>query len=204
MTSDSRSDEVFTAVRAVARAQALMIILLLTAGCQAPFPQRDPTGEPFPIVSGRSLEGQEIELPRAVAGEPVLLLIGFLQETQFDLDRWALALWQLGLEVRVLEVPTIVGLVPSLLSERIDRGMRSGIPSEDWSTVVTVYEDSDTIAQFTGNMRPRPGRILLLDAEGLVVFFHDRGYSTSAIQRLSEALDALKNRKASPSQDTTG
>ncbi|MBC8188771.1 MAG: hypothetical protein H8E78_11310 [Proteobacteria bacterium] len=131
-------------------------------------------------------------MPDSLEGEPALLLIGFVQESQFDLDRWALGLWQSGFELRAIEVPTIPGLVPRVLSERIDNGMRSGIPSEDWASVVTVYRDADAIVRFTGNEEPRPGRILLLDAASQVRYFHDRGYSTGALARLLEAVGQIE------------
>jgi hypothetical protein len=173
------------------RSGGLLFVVSVIFACQTTYPPRNPTGEAFPSITGTSLEGREIALPESLAGEPVLLLIGFEQETQFDLDRWALGLWQSGATLRVLEIPTIPGLVPRLLSDRIDRGMRSGIPDEDWGSVVTVYRDADTLARFTGNENPLPGRVLLLDEAGRVVFFHDEGYSTGALVRLLEAADRL-------------
>jgi len=171
------------------------VISLLALGffiaCQSPSARRDPTGEIFPTVSGASLEGEAISLPAALAGEPALLLVGFVQDSQFDLDRWALGLWQSGATIRAIEIPTIRGLVPRMISDRIDRGMRSGIPSEEWGSVVPVYRDAPEIVKFTGNENPLPGRILLLDAAGRVVFFHDRGYSTNALARLLEVAASL-------------
>ena len=174
------------------RSGGILFAVGLLLACQSPYPQRDPTGEVFPSVSGTSLEGEPIPLPESLAGEPVLLLIGFEQDTQFDLDRWALGLWQSGARLRVIEVPTIPGLVPRVISNRIDEGMRGGIPAEDWGSVVTVYRDADAIVRFTGNENPRPGRILLLDPTGRVAFFHDRGYSTGALVALLNSIQALK------------
>ena len=164
-----------------------LITLVWNLGCQSPYARQDPTGEYFPAVQGTSLEGEIVSIPSAWAGEKVLLLVGFEQNTQFDLDRWALALIQSGLRVRAVEIPTIRGLVPSLISDRIDAGMRRGIPEEAWASVITVYRDADAIARFTGNTNPLPGRILLIDAEGRVIFFHDRGFSTTALSNLAEA-----------------
>jgi hypothetical protein len=70
--------------------------------------------------------------------------------------------------------------------------MRSGIPREDWGSVVTVYGDGGAIARFTGNETGLTGRVLLLDAKGKVAFFHDRGYSISALKRLLETLRGLE------------
>jgi hypothetical protein len=170
---------------------ALLASGLLFA-CQTPYERRDPTGEVFPSVSGTSLNGEATSLPQSLAGEPALLLIGFEQESQFDLDRWALGLWQSGFALRVIEVPTIPGIVPRVISDRIDDGMRSGIPMEDWASVITVYRDADAIVRFTGNANPRPGRVLLLNAASQVAYFYDRGYSTGALARLMEAVGRLE------------
>jgi hypothetical protein len=177
--------------RSLSLVGALLASGLLFA-CQSPYERRDPTGEVFPSVSGTSLDGDVMSLPQSLAGEPALLLIGFEQDIQFDLDRWALGLWQTGFALRVIEVPTIPGIVPRIISDRIDNGMRSGIPMEDWGSVITVYRDADAIVRFTGNENPRPGRILLLNAASQVTYFHDRGYSTGALARLMEAVGQLE------------
>jgi hypothetical protein len=179
--------------RSSSRALALVILIALSAACSTTHPRRDPTGEPFPNASETSLAGEVIALPEALAGAPALLLIGYEQATQFDLDRWLLALDQAGWRVRTLELPTIPGLVPRILSGTIDAGMRRGIPSEDWAAVVTVYGDAARIAEFTGNENGLPGRVLLLDSDGRVVFFHDRGFSVGTLRRLEASRDALAN-----------
>ena len=46
----------------------------------------------------------------------------------------------------------------------------------------------------TGNDDGLTGRVLLLDATGKVVFFHDRGFSVGSLQRLQQALAALPTR----------
>lgn len=162
--------------------------LLFLAACSSSYPRRDPTGERFPTVTGSTLDGRSVTLPDLGAGAPLLLLIGYQQNTQFDLDRWLLALTEAKVDVRTYEVPTIPGLVPGMFSGMIDGGMRRGIPREDWGAVITVYGDAAKIAQFTGNADGLPGRILLLDAQGKVVFFHDRGFSVGTLQRLQQQL----------------
>jgi len=167
---------------------ALALGTVALAGCSSTHPRRAPLGEPFPAVIGESLAGERVELPTDLAGEPAILLVGYVQNAQFDLDRWILGLVQLGTRARVIEVPTIEGLVPGLFAGRIGEGMRGGIPAEDWGVVVTVYgEGAERIAKWTGTDRPRNGRVLLLDAQGRVAWFHDRGYSAGK----AAELDAL-------------
>jgi hypothetical protein len=168
-----------------------LILLVTTTACRSTWPRRDPTGEPLPTVAGNSLAGEAITLPAVAAGAPLLLLIGYDQDAQFDLDRWLFALDQAGWATRTYEVPTLPGMVPRLLRGTIDQGMRRGIPAEDWAAVVTVYDDAAALAEFTGNDDGLTGRVLLLDGDGRVRFFHDRGYSVGTLKRLLAARAAL-------------
>jgi hypothetical protein len=155
----------------------VLSLLLVAGGCASSVANRNPVGETFPSVVGESLDGREVRLPEDLAGKKAVLLVGYVMETQFDLDRWLLGLAQAEVGVPVYEIPTIEGLLPGVFADAIDSGMRSGIPAEDWAVVVTVYADAGAIVEFTGNERPRNGRILLLDETGKVLWFHDRGYS---------------------------
>ena len=169
---------------------AVLIVssFMLNLGCAVSHDRRDPTGELFPTVAGVALDGAAIELPTIGEGAPLLLLLGYQQDAQFDIDRWLLGLDQVGIDVKVFEVPTIAGMIPRMISGTIDGGMRRGIPEEDWGSVVTVYGEADAITSFTGNEDGLTGRVVLLDASGRVIFFHDRGYSVGALRRLQAAL----------------
>jgi hypothetical protein len=153
--------------------------------------------EPFPSVKGTSLSGDEVALPEAFKGKSTLLLVGYKQNSQFDIDRWLLGLHQSGTEVAVYELPTIPGMLPGLFASQIDNGMRSGIPREDWASVITIYDDGELVAEFTGNENKVPGRVMLLDGEGRVRFFHDRGYSVGSLEKLRAAITELKETTAS-------
>ena len=166
------------------RLVAILLLLAACSACTVQYPNRDPLGELFPKVGARSLSGEEITLPDSFSGKKVVLLVAYVQDAQFDVDRWMLGLAQLKTDVLVAEIPTIQGFFPRLISRRIDRGMRSGIPKEDWGIVYTVYEDAKIIAEFLGNESPRKTRVLLLSAEGRVVWFYDRGYSAARVQEL--------------------
>lgn len=167
---------------------ALALAALLGSACGSTYAARDPTTLVFPSVTGTSLAGQETRLPEDLDRKPTVLLVGYKQNAQFDLDRWLIGLHQTDTRIPVFEVPTIPGLLPGLFAGRIDDGMRSGIPEEDWVSVITVYDDAEFIARFTGNENGNNGRVLLLDADGRVVFFHDRGFSVSALARLRSAI----------------
>ena len=166
---------------------ALMMLTTLTA-CMTQYPNRNPVNEMFPDVSGGSLNKEEISMPEFFQGQKALLLIGYKQQSQFDIDRWLIGLDMTKTDVEVFEIPAIQGFFPGLFSRQIDNGMRKGIPDELWSIVITVYGDGDDIHQFTGNEKPNNARVVLLDEEGRVIYFYDRGFSVAALNALREKL----------------
>ena len=169
----------------------LALLVLGLAGCTSTIVNQDPTGQFFPNVQGTSLAGETFEIPGDFKGKPLLLLIGYKQRSQFDLDRWILGLVQLETPVRIIELPTIEGMVPGLFANQIDSGMRKGIPEEDWGSVITVYDEAEPIVAFTGNENGSNGRIALLDAQGKVVWFTDRGYSAGQVKAVDTAVRQL-------------
>ena len=179
--------------RRPAQVSALLLLVILVAGCATGHANRDPVGDRFPSVSGDSLDGTEVSLPDGIGGGPSLVLAGYAQATQFDIDRWILGLLQMDSTLRVVEVPAIQGWFPStFLRPTIDGGMRDGIPREDWRSVVTLYgSDAARLQAFTGTERPGNARVLLLDPDGVVAWFWDQGYSPRRLREmLAIAADA--------------
>ena len=64
--------------------------------------------------------------------------------------------------------------------------------------MVTVYDEAAPIVEFTGNENGSNGRVLLLDKQGKVVWFADRGYSAGQVKALDGAVRALM---VDPAQD---
>ena len=145
-----------------------------------------------------SLKGNTYAIPDDFKGTPTLFFLGYKQESQFAIDRWLLGLVQLDIPVTVREIPTVRGLVPRLIASKIDSGMRSGIPKEDWGTVVTVYKDADIVANFLGTEDPLNTRVALLDAHGKIIWFHDRGYSARRVNDLDQTVRANPTKVSDP------
>ena len=167
---------------------ALMMSLV---ACKEVIRNRQPLGEAFPSVHGTSLDEKKWQLPQDWAGQPVIVLTGYLQDSQFDIDRWLIGLDMTKTAAQVYEVPTIAGLIPRMISDRINEGMRSGIPKPIWSAVITIYQGGDKIERFTGTERPRNARVFLLDQKGTVRFFTDEGFSVMGLNLLRERLKEL-------------
>lgn len=149
----------------------LLSLLVMLMGCSTNFANRNIAGQQFPTVAGKSLSGEKHVIPKAFKGKPVLLLIGYKQTSQFDIDRWLIGLDMKGFDKDVYEIPVIKGLMPRLIRSTIDGGMRKGIPETLWSNVITVYKDAETIQRFTGNINPNNARVVLLDKQAKILFF---------------------------------
>ncbi len=171
------------------RLSLIILICLFFYGCSTTYTNKKPLGEKFPIITGTSLEKQEIKIPEYFSGSQVILLLGYKQDSQFDIDRWLIGLDQTNTRVKVYELPTIQGLFPRMFSTFIDNGMRSGIPKELWGGVITIYKDGDLVQEFTGNETPNNARVLVLDDKGLIIYFYDRGFSVAALNDLRESLN---------------
>lgn len=162
----------------------LASLIFLLIGCSAQFANQDIEGRIFPSVKGTSLSGKEFVLPQAFSGEPVLLLIGYKQKSQFDIDRWLIGLDMKGFDKDVYEIPVIKGIMPRVIRSSIDESMKKGIPATLWPSVITVYQDAEKIQRLTGNINPNNARVVLLDKRGKIRYFYDGGFSVAALNAL--------------------
>jgi hypothetical protein len=167
---------------------SLTMVILLTTGCTTQYPNQSITGLSFPSVSGQTLEKSNIIIPKDFSGKATLLLIGFKHKSQFDIDRWYIGLNMTNTAVDVYEIPATQGTIPKVFSTAFDNSMREGIPENLWKGVITIYEDGETIQAFTGNVIPKNARVVLLNKNGKILFFHDKGFSIEALNQLRNIL----------------
>lgn len=168
---------------------SLLVVLLLSACSSYQYPSNVKLGEAMPSVSGQSLEGKVVAIPEDFKGRDTLLLFGYKQDSQFDIDRWLIGLDMTKTKVDVYEIPTIQGMFPRMFSAFIDNGMRSGIPKELWKGVITVYQDGELVQEYTGNQKPNNARVMLLNKQGKITYFYDRGFSVDALNSVRLLLE---------------
>lgn len=168
----------------------LFTTLITLMGCNANYANQSILDKNFPSIKGQSLNQDWVKIPNDFTGKPTLLLIGYKQNAQFDIDRWLIGLDMTNTQIDVYEIPTIQGLFPKMFKTTIDNGMRKGIPKELWKGVITVYEDGDLVQAFTGNESPNNARVLLLNSKGKIIYFYDRGFSVSALNKLKKKLSS--------------
>lgn len=170
----------------MARLNKTVIIssLFILISCSTKFPNQQILGKAFPQIQGESLLKKKVTLPDLTKGEQAIYLLGFIQKSQFDIDRWLIGLDMHSVSLPIYEIPTIKGLFPRLISKKINNGMRKGIPKELWSGVITVYNDGEKLQRFTGNKTPNNARIMLLGPQGKIIYFNDEGFSIKALNDL--------------------
>lgn len=168
-----------------------LLLAFILAACTQTYPNQQVQGRVFPNVKGEGLDKQIRQLPEYFSGRPTVLLLGYKQNSQFDIDRWLIGLDMTETNVDVYELPTIQGWLPRQIKGTINQGMRKGIPEELWSIVITVYDDGERLQEFTGNENPNNARVILLDGKGTVVHFYDRGFSVNELKSLRRKLSSL-------------
>lgn len=164
------------------------LTLLLVTGCTTNYANKTLEGKTFPSVTGQNLEQKMVSIPNDFTSDFTLLLVGYKQNSQFDIDRWLIALDMTETNVDVYEIPSFQGLFPRMFSTMIDNGMRKGIPKEFWKGVITVYKDGESIQAFTGNEEPNNARAILLNKDGVILYFYDDGFSVAALNNLRSRL----------------
>lgn len=172
----------------------LSLILFFLTSCSKQVVVTDvKPGTLFPSVVGESLEKKAVNIPGDFKGAPVILLVGYLQKAQFDIDRWILGILQLESKTKIVEIPTIAGMMPEMVQSFINNGMRRGIPESDWKNVVTVFSDADKIVTALGNERPMNTYVVLLDSAGTITKVYNQGYSATNVKELVSIANSLEN-----------
>jgi len=167
----------------------VVIILGLGACVSYDFEGNASVGDTMITVSGESLEGDKVNIPGDFSGQSTLLLFGYVQDSQFDIDRWLIGLDMTKTQVAVYEIPTIKEMAPRMFSTFINDGMRKGIPKALWKGVVTIYDDGEKVQRFTGNKNPNNARVMLINESGVIQYFYDKGFSVEALNSVRDALN---------------
>lgn len=171
-------------------------VILFMSGCATQYRNQSIVGKPFPPVNGKTLANKSVAMPNDFLGKPTLLLIGYKQNSQFDIDRWLIGLDMRKADVDVYELPTMQGILPSIFRTMIDNGMRNGIPESLWHGVITLYDDGEQVQAFTGNQNPNNARVVLLDDQGVVRYFYDQGFAVSALNALALQISVTQAKTA--------
>jgi len=145
----------------------------------------------FPQVQADDLNGRELLLPQDFGGARNLVLIGFRQSQQADMDTWLARMPRFqALEpgLRWFECP-IAPLSMRLMKPFIDGGMRAGVPDPAMrARTITLFVDKPAFRATLGLASEDRIHLLLLDREGRVLWSTSGPYNAAKAQSLETAL----------------
>ena len=145
----------------------------------------------FPRVTGINLLGDEVRLPDGFEGDINLVVVGFVQEHQKDIDTWIAALPGLlaaGSSLRLYEVPVIYrASAPFRLW--VNNGMHYGIPDPvARKRTITVYADQGKFVESVGASGLDRIHALLVDKSGRIIWRTQGPADPTSIAELTSLL----------------
>ena len=146
---------------------------------------------PFPHLRTRDLEGTELDLPQALAGDPSVVIIAFKRQQQTTVDTWLPWLTELRArtpEMEVYEVPTISRRwLPA--RRMIDGGMRAGIPDPATRRrTLTTYTDVSAVLDAFALDGTGRIAVVVVDAGGTILWIGVGEYDTVLAAELERAV----------------
>ena len=148
----------------------------------------------FPLLQARTLAGENIEYPKALAGNKSLLVmvfedIGRYQEAQSQANQWLAVCesrWQ-RLGILAHEIP-MMGGVWKIARSYIDEGMRLGLPVEKHSSVSCFYGDKDKYRRLLAIEKFAEAQVFLLDENGSILLQTHGAPDENTINQIQEIL----------------
>jgi hypothetical protein len=130
-------------------------------------------GGVFPVIKGKALTGDSVQVPDDLAGDLNLIVVAFQREQQEDVDTWIPGAESLEKSVdslRFYEFPVLPEM-NSVSKWFIYRGMRSGITSERArERTVTFHLDKEQFRRDLGIESEDYISVFLVDSEGALIW----------------------------------
>jgi len=152
--------------------------------------------ERLPTLKGEYLTGREATLPDDARGRVTLLAFGFSYDSRFAVEEWVKSFRQdFGSSpgTSFYEIPMIGGMA-RLGKWFIDSGMRKGTPKADHEHVITVYGGVDPWKKRLEFSKADEAYLVLLDAEGRMVWRHHGKFDPAVYTKLAGAVNQLLGR----------
>lgn len=145
----------------------------------------------FPSISARNLEGLDVVLPRAFAGERNVVMVAFQRQHQSLVDSWVPWLEReasADAGLRFFEIPTI-GRMWAPARRFIDGGMAAAIRvPEILQRTFTIYGDVSRLTTPLGITDRSTITVLLVDSEGRVQWQDSGGFAAEKAEALHAVL----------------
>jgi hypothetical protein len=149
----------------------------------------------LPVITGKDLNGTSWLVPAGLPGDRTLVLVGFEESQQQDIDIWTQGL---GLKAPTNTIPWVeMPLIQNpgmLMRWFINTGMQSGIKDlRIRSHVWTAYTDKKTFMRSCGMVSDESIFAMVVNRSGQLLSIERGAYSKDGEARLLGALRQKKN-----------
>jgi hypothetical protein len=154
----------------------------------------------FRSLRARNLEGAELDLPAAFAGDPSIVIVAFERHQQDDVDSWLPWLGELREGLPGLEVYELPAIKRRWLPARrfIDGGMRAGIPDPATrQRTLTAYTDTGALSRALRIDSTSTIALFVVSRGGVIVWSGRGAYDRNAAAALERAATAARHEKGS-------
>ena len=149
----------------------------------------------FPKIRARDLEGLDVDLPDAFAGERNIVAVAFLRDHQTQVDSWVPWFEQRAQSdpgLRFYELPTI-GRIWAPVRRFIDGGMAAAIRNPViLRRTFTVYGDVNLITRPLGIEDRSTIAVFCVDRSGDVLWHGTGGFTESLAHELEKVLAEVR------------
>lgn len=173
---------------------AVIALLGTMAAAMGMFPRSEAAdvmpGRRMPVVAGKDLNGKAWNAPAGFPAERTLVILGYEQEQQADIDTWTagMGLARPDNTLPWVEMPVIdePGMIMRWV---IDTGMQRGIPGKDArSHVWTAYTDRKGFLKSCGIESMSDIHVLVVARDGTILAMESGRHSEDAATRLVKVL----------------
>lgn len=146
--------------------------------------------EDMPATAGEALSGKHVIPAEAVRGHEAILVAGFSHDAGMQCGPWMKAIENdEGLKDASVYELAMLEKAPGMIRGLIKSGMRKGTTPEERDRIVVITQDQPRWEKFFGVEDSKEPYVLLLDANGNVVW---RGHGSATV--LEPQLRAALNR----------
>ena len=157
----------------------------------------DPAPARIPPVHATALNGDAIDLPATLKGNPAVLVMGFSQGSRGDVTAWGRRLaadFHDSAKVRYYEVSMLAG-VPKFLRGYVLRKIAADVPDRAKPHFFSIDDHEAEWRTVASYHKPDDAYVLLVDGGGEVRWRAEGPVTDADYQQLRQQLDALRPRQ---------
>jgi hypothetical protein len=162
---------------------AFMVIAASTALAGSP--------DRIPNLDGKSLNGEQVQLPKDLHGSNAILIVGFTRKSGEQSKQWGLEVGKMtacdGHPVQWYELPVLTD-VPRLMRPLVVLSIRSGLTPELQSHFVPVYSSSEPWKQVVGFSAQDDAYIAVVGKTGQVEHLWHGAFDESKLAELKQSV----------------